>query len=119
VTVSSHAAAVVSALLPAVTAALVAVLGAVAAHRGRGVMAGLCAVVLGWLLLVQGLPDVDVLWSANVVSNGPDVLARVAVAVLVAGGTGLVAAGLAAARRFRDPERTGADRPAPEPQPVG
>ena len=118
-TVSSHAAAVVSALLPGVTAALVAVVGAVAARRGRGVMAGLCAVVLGWLLLVQGLPDVDVLWSANVVSNGPDVLARAAVAVLVAGGAGLVVAGLAAARRFRDPERIGTDRPAPEPQPVG
>ncbi len=119
VTVSSHAAAVVSALLPAVTAVVVAGAGAVAARRGRGVMAGLLAVVLGWLLLVQGLPDVDVLWSANVVSNGPDGLARGAVAVLVAGGAGLVVAGLAAARRFRDPERTGSGRPASEPQPVG
>ncbi|NEM06370.1 hypothetical protein [Geodermatophilus normandii] len=116
VTVSSHAAAVVSALLPAVTAALVAALGLVAARRGRGVMAGLCAVVLGWLLLVQGLPDVDVLWSAHVATGGPGLLARVAVAVLVAGGAGLVVGGLAAARRFREPDRA---RPGPEPQPVG
>ncbi|MGY1693647.1 MULTISPECIES: hypothetical protein [unclassified Geodermatophilus] len=106
VTVSSHAAAVVSALLPAGTAALVAALGAVAARRGRGVVTGLCALVLGWLLLVQGLPDVDVLWSANVAGAGPAVLARVAVAVLVAGGAGLVVAGLGAVRRFRDPARS-------------
>lgn len=110
VTVSSHAAAVVSALLPAVTAALVAALGFVAARRGRGVVTGLTAVVLGWLLLVQGLPDVDVLWSANVATGGPAFLARAAVAVLVAGGAGLVVGGLAAARRFRDPERA---RPEP------
>ena len=116
VTVASHAGAVVSALLPAVTAALVALIGVRAAVRGRGVMAGLFAVVLGWLLLVQGLPDVDVLWSANVAGSGPAVLTRLAVAVLVAGGAGLVVGGLAAARRFRDPERA---RPAPEPQPVG
>jgi hypothetical protein len=116
VTVSSHAAAVVSALLPAVTAALVAALGLVAARRGRGVVTGLTAVVLGWLLLVQGLPDVDVLWSANVATSGPAFLARAAVAVLVAGGAGLVVGGLAAARRFRDPEPA---RPEPEPQPVG
>jgi hypothetical protein len=116
VTVSSHAAAVVSALLPAVTAALVAVLGLLAARRGRGGMAGLCSVVLGWLLLVQGLPDVDVLWSAHVATGGPGLLARAAVAVLVAGGAGLVVGGLAAARRFRDPERA---RREPEPQPVG
>jgi hypothetical protein len=117
VTVSSHAAAVVSALLPAVTAVLVAALGVRAAHRGRGVMAGLCAVVLGWLLLVQGLPDVDVLWSANVAGAGPAVATRAAVAVLVAGGAGLVVGGLAAARRFRDPERAPSE-PAPEPQPA-
>jgi hypothetical protein len=116
VTVSTHAAAVVSALLPAVAAALVAGAGGVAARRGRGVPTGLCALVLGWLLLVQGLPDVDVLWSANVAGAGPAVLARVAVAVLVVGGAGLVVAGLGAVRRFRDPDRA---RPAPEPQPVG
>ncbi len=116
VTVSSHAAAVVSALLPALVAVLVAALGVRAARRGRGGMAGLCALVLGWLLLVQGLPDVDVLWSANVAGAGPAVVTRAAVAVLVAGGAGLVVGGLAAVRRFRDPERA---RLEPEPQPVG
>ncbi|SDC57803.1 hypothetical protein SAMN05660690_1980 [Geodermatophilus telluris] len=115
-TVSSHAAALASALLPALTAGAVAAGGVVAARRGRGVLTGLLAVVLGWLLLVQGLPDVDVLWSAHVLSGGPGWAARVAVGVLVAGGAGLVVGGLAATRRFRDPERT---RPAPQPRPVG
>ncbi len=119
VTVSSHAAALVSALLPAVTAALVAGVGLVAARRGRGVAAGLGAVVLVWLLLVQGLPDVDVLWSAHVAAAGPDLLARAAVAVLVAGGAGLVVGGLAAVRRFRSPEPSPRQESAPQPQPVG
>jgi hypothetical protein len=118
VTVSSHTAAVASALLPAVTAALVAALGIRAAQRGRGVMAGLCALALGWLLLVQGLPDVDVLWSAHVAGAGPDVLTRAAVAVLVPGGAGLVLAGLSAVRRFREPERADPADPAPASQPV-
>ena len=102
-TVSSHAAAIVSALLPALTAAAVAGIGFVAAWRGRGAMAGLMAVVLGWLLLVQGLPDVDVLWSAHVLSGGPQVLARAAVVLLLALGAGFVLGGIAAGRRFRDP----------------
>jgi hypothetical protein len=99
----SHAGAVVAALLPAGTAVLVAVAGFLASRRGRGAMAGLLAVVLGWLLLVQGLPDVDVLWTANVLSNGPQVLGRIAVAVLVTFGAGLVIGGIAAVRRFREP----------------
>jgi hypothetical protein len=65
-------------------------------------MAGLLAVVLGWLLLVQGLPDVDVLWSAHVLSAGPDLPARAAVAVLVALGAGLALGGIAAVRRVRE-----------------
>jgi hypothetical protein len=60
------------------------------------------AVVAGWLMLVEGLPDVDVLWTAHALTTGPEVLARAAVAVLVAGGLGLVAGGIGAARRFRD-----------------
>jgi hypothetical protein len=56
---------------------------------------------------VQGLPDVDVLWSAHVLSNGPAVLARIAVAVLVALGAGLVVGGVAAVRRFREARPTG------------
>ncbi len=100
----SHAGALASAFLPAVTAAVVAGLGWVAARRGRGVMTGLMALTLGWLLLVQGLPDADVLWTANVVSNGPAWVARIAVALLVALGAGLVGGGLAAVRRFREPQ---------------
>ncbi len=67
-------------------------------------MTGVLAVVAGWLLLVQGLPDVDVLWTANVLATGPAVLARAAVAVLLAGGLGLVVGGAWAARRARTVE---------------
>ena len=104
VSISSHTGAVLSALLPALTAALVAVLGFRGSRRGRGAMTGLLAVVLGWLLLVQGLPDVDVLWSANVQSNGPQEAGRVAVALLLALGAGFVIGGIAAVRRFREVE---------------
>jgi hypothetical protein len=100
--VSSHTGAILAALLPALTAALVAGIAVRAARRGRGAMTGLLAVVLGWLLLVQGLPDVDVLWSANVLTNGPQLLGRVAVALLLALGAGLVIGGIAAVRRFRE-----------------
>ena len=61
-------------------------------------------------------PDVDVLWSANVLSNGPQVLERIAVAVLVTFGAGLVIGGIAAVRRFREPaSRSSAEEAAPEP----
>ena len=96
-------AAVASALLPAVAACLVAGLGWVAPRRGRGAMTGLLALALGWLLLVQGLPDVDVLWTANVATAGPEWLGRNAVCLLVPLGAGLVGGGLAAARRCREP----------------
>jgi hypothetical protein len=102
VSVSSHTGAILAALLPALTAAVVAGIGFRAAVRGRGVMTGLFAVVLGWLLLVQGLPDVDVLWSANVLTNGPQVVGRVAVALLISLGAGFVVGGIAAVRRFRE-----------------
>jgi hypothetical protein len=62
----------------------------------------LLAVVLGWLVLVQGLPDVDAMWTANVLTVGPQPVARAAVAVLVVLGVGLVAGGIAAVRRFRE-----------------
>jgi hypothetical protein len=101
--IASYGGGLASALLPALTAVLVAVLGARAAWRGRGAMAGLFAVVLGWLLLVQGLPDVDVMWSAHVLAAGPDNLARVVVALLLGLGAGLVGGGIAAVRRFREP----------------
>jgi hypothetical protein len=115
VSVSSHVGAIASALLPALTAVLVAALGFRASRRGRGAMTGLLAVVLGWLLLVDGLPDVDVLWSAHVLSSGPQVLGRLAVAVLVALGAGFVVGGIVAVRRFREAGRprtgTGTGRP--------
>jgi hypothetical protein len=123
VSVSSHAGAVVSALLPALTVALVAALAFRGSRRGRGAMTGLLAVVMGWLLLVQGLPDVDVLWTANVLSTGPQAVARVVLALLLALGAGLVAGGIAAVRRFRETPPPGAvprDGAAPErPVPVG
>ncbi|MCW2575219.1 MAG: hypothetical protein JWR66_1249 [Modestobacter sp.] len=100
--VSSHTGAIVSALLPALLVVLAAAVGVRAARRGRGVLTGLTAVVAGWLLLVEGLPDVDVLWTAHALANGPQLLARAAVAVLVAGGLGLVVGGIGGVRRFRD-----------------
>ena len=51
---------------------------------------------------MQGLPDVDVLWSANVLTTGPEAVGRVAVALLLALGAGLVVGGIAAVRRFRE-----------------
>jgi hypothetical protein len=100
----SQSGAIVSALLPAGTAVLVAVIGVRAAWRGRGALTGLMAVVLGWLFMVQGLPDLDDLWSANVATNGPEFLARAAVTLLVTFGVGFVFGGIAAVRRFREPD---------------
>jgi hypothetical protein len=119
VSISSHAGAVVSALLPAGTAALVAGIGFRASWRGRGAMTGLMAIVLGWLLLVQGLPDVDVLWTANVLSNGPPAAARVALALLLALGVGFVAGGIAAVRRFREADVRQDGTTPGRPVPVG
>jgi hypothetical protein len=53
-----------------------------------------------------------VLWTANVLAEGPVLLTRAAVAVLVALGTGCVVGGLVATRRFR--EGASRDRPADE-----
>jgi hypothetical protein len=116
VSIGSHFGAVASALLPALTAVLVAGIGFHASRRGRGAMTGLLAVVLGWLLLVQGLPDLDVLWTANLLSAGPEPVARLAVAVLVALGGGLVLGGTGAVRRFREadaPRAEASGRPVP------
>ena len=118
-TVGSHAGALASALLPALTAVLVAGIGLRAARRGRGSMTGLLAVVLGWLLLVQGLPDVDVLWSANLLARGPESLTRLSVTLLLALGAGLVLGGVAAVRRFRETAATGSGAPAGAAVPVG
>jgi hypothetical protein len=115
--VSSHAGAIVSALLPALLVVLAAAVGVRAARRGRGVLTGLTAVVAGWLLLVAGLPDVDVLWTAHALATGPQVLARAAVAVLVAVGLGLVVGGIGAVRRFRDDARLSSPTPSPADAP--
>ena len=108
--VSSHAGAVLSALLPALLVLLAAAIAGRAAVHGRGGLTGLLAVAAGWLLLIEGLPDVDALWTAHVLAAGPLLLARAAVAVMLAGGLGLVLGGVGAARRFRQdggaPERT-------------
>jgi hypothetical protein len=117
-TQGSHTGAVVSALLPALLTVGVAAVGARSAVRGRGVLTGLLAVVAGWLLLVEGLPDVDALWSAHVLAEGPQPLARAAVAVMVAVGAGSVLGGIAAVRRFRDPAVVPAPAPAPSPDPA-
>ncbi|MGY1839079.1 MULTISPECIES: hypothetical protein [unclassified Modestobacter] len=119
VTVASYPGALVSALLPALLAVLVAAIGIRAALRGRGVLTGLMAVVGGWLLLVQGVPDVDVLWTAHTVTRGPELLGRAAVAVLVVVGLGLVIGGALAARRFRDDVRGRPAADTPVPAPVG
>ncbi|MCW2676697.1 MAG: conserved rane protein of unknown function [Modestobacter sp.] len=115
--ISSHSGALLGALLPALLVLLVAVIGVRCAQRRRGALAGLMAVVAGWLLLVQGLPDVDVLWSAHLLATGPQLLARAAVVVLVAGGLGLVAGGAGAVRRFRDDAPAGIPPTAPAPSP--
>jgi hypothetical protein len=104
VTGGTQLGAIAAASLPAGAACAVAALGWVAALRGRGVMTGLAGLVLGWLLLVQGLPDVDVLWTANVATAGPEWLGRIAVCLLVSLGVGLLGGGLAAVRRFREPQ---------------
>ncbi|MPQ98405.1 hypothetical protein GB931_10850 [Modestobacter sp. I12A-02628] len=103
VSVSSWPGALAGALLPALVVLAVAVLGWRASRRGRGVMTGLLAVVVGWLMLVQGIPDVDALWTANLLGTTPAAVTRAAVAVLVGLGLGSVMGGVLAVRRFRDP----------------
>jgi hypothetical protein len=115
--ISSHTGAIVSALLPALLVVLAAAIGVRAALRGRGGLTGLTAVVAGWLLLVEGLPDVDVLWTAHALTTGPQLLARAAVAVMVAGGLGLVGGGIGAARRFRADARRSSSSPCPADAP--
>ena len=64
-------------------------------------VAGCIVVLAGFMLLVQGLPDMDVLWAANVITGGPVVLARLTVALLIFGGLGQLLGAAAAVRRFR------------------
>lgn len=76
-------------------------LGVRAAFTGKSLLAGMLAGVVGFMLLVQGLPDVDVLWSANLITGGPVALARLTVALVIFGGLGLLVGAAAAVRRFR------------------
>lgn len=94
--------ALLSALLPAVGVLVLAGLGLWAAVRGRDGMTGLAAVAAGLLMLFEGVPDAAAMWSAHVLASGPQLLARAAVAVLVAGGAGCLVGGIAAIVRFRD-----------------
>ena len=98
-----------AASLPTLVLAAVTAVGVRAALRGSDLLAGMLSGVVGFMLLVQGLPDVDVLWSANVITGGPVALARLSVALLIFGGLGLLLGAAAAVRRFRPavPEEIG------------
>jgi hypothetical protein len=87
--------------LPTLVLAGVAAVGVRAALGGKDLLAAMLAGVAGFMLLVQGLPDVDVLWSANVITGGPVSLARLTVGLLIFGGLGLLVGAAAAVRRFR------------------
>jgi hypothetical protein len=100
-TAMDRALAMGGASLPTLVLAGVAAVGVRAALSGKYLLAGMLAGVTGFMLLVQGLPDVDVLWSANVITGGPVGLARLTVALLIFGGLGLLVGAAAAVRRFR------------------
>lgn len=90
-----------AASLPTLVLGGIAIVGIRAAVRGNGLLAGMLAGLAGFLLLVQGLPDMDVLWAANVITGGPVVLARLTVALLIFGGLGLLLGAAVAVHRFR------------------
>jgi hypothetical protein len=90
-----------AASLPTLVVVGIAIVGMRASIRGNGLLAGMLAGLAGFMLLVQGLPDMDVLWAANVITGGPVVLARLTVALLIFGGLGLLLGAAAAVRRFR------------------
>ena len=90
-----------AASLPTLVLAGVSALGVRAALRGKDLLAAMLSAVVGFMLLVQGLPDMDALWSANVITGGPVVLARLTVALLIFGGLALLLGAAAAVRRFR------------------
>lgn len=112
-TATDRALALATASLPAVALLGLAVLAVRAAVGGKDLLAAMLAAVAGFLLLVQGLPDMDVLWSANVITAGPVVLARITVALLLLGGLGLLGGSALAVRRFRPTLSPHAGDPAP------
>ncbi|WP_236826434.1 MULTISPECIES: hypothetical protein [unclassified Blastococcus] len=90
-----------AASLPTLALIGITILGVRAAFRGNGLLAGMLAAIAGFMHFVQGLPDMDVLWSANVITGGPTPLARTSVALLIFGGLGLMLGSVGAVRRFR------------------
>ena len=98
--------------LPTLALVGITIVGVRAAFRGNGLLAGMLAAIAGFMHFVQGLPDMDVLWSANVITGGPTALARLSVALLLFGGLGLMLGSVGAVRRFR----TLLEQPAPEPR---
>ena len=116
----SHAGAIVAALLPALTAVLVAVIGFRAARRGRGAMTGLLAVVLGLAAAGAGAA------GRRRALVGQRAVQRPAVRwpgprwpLLLALGVGLVVGGIAAVRRFREPDAARPGGATRSPVPVG
>ena len=102
-TATDRALALGAASLPTVVVGVVTAIGVRAAVRGNGLLTGMMAAVAGFMHLVQGLPDMDVLWGANVITGGPPALARLSVALLIFGGLGLMLGSVGAVRRFRPP----------------
>ncbi len=100
-TSTDRALALGQASLPTLALTGVTVIAVRAALRGNGLLAGMLAAVVGFMHLVQGLPDMDALWSANIITGGPPALARISVALLIFGGLGLMLGSIGAVRRFR------------------
>ncbi|MGY5884378.1 hypothetical protein [Modestobacter lacusdianchii] len=107
-TAADRALATGAAMLPALVAMAVTTVAVRAAWRGKDLLAAMLSAVVGFMLLVQGLPDMDVLWAANVITGGPVWLARATVAFLIFGGVGLMLGAATAVRRFRRREPTAA-----------
>lgn len=117
-TAMDRALALGAASLPTVVLVGVTAVALRAAFTGKDLLAGMLSGVVGFMLLVQGLPDVDVLWSANVITGGPVALARLTVALLIFGGLGLLAGAAAAVRRFRPEIPAESDDRKVEPAPA-
>lgn len=69
-TAMDRALAMGGASLPTVVLSGVAAVGVRAAFSDKDLLAAMLSGVVGFMLLVQGLPDVDVLWTANVITGG-------------------------------------------------
>ncbi|CAN5765455.1 hypothetical protein BH18ACT7_BH18ACT7_02120 [soil metagenome] len=81
--------AVTAAALPTVVAALLTWASWRSVRAGTSTVVYLAGIA-GWLVLLQGLSDVSVLWNSQVPSAGPDWLTRLVVAVSVGLGLGVV-----------------------------